>query len=133
MGTFIDTSAILALSEPRDALFARARAAWTRLRAEGARLVATSFVLTETASLLQARIGLPAVRDFHYQYLPAIDEIVWITAGVYSRSIDALLAANRRSVSLTDWSSFIVMRDLHIRRAFAFDPHFAEQGFELVA
>jgi uncharacterized protein len=43
-----------------------------------------------------------------------------------------VLAAARRNLSLVDCVSFELMRRLGIRRVFCFDPHFAEQGFELV-
>ena len=60
--------------------------------------------------------------------VPAL-EIVWITESLYQRAMAALLAAAKRGVSLTDWTSFEVMRERGIERAFAFDRHFAEQGF----
>ncbi len=44
----------------------------------------------------------------------------------------ALLAADSRRKSLTDWSSFEIMRERGIVRAFAFDKHFREQGFQLL-
>ncbi len=44
-----------------------------------------------------------------------------------------LVAASRRDVSLTDWSSLEIMRERGIRVAFAFDEHFSQQGFELLA
>ncbi len=34
-------------------------------------------------------------------------------------------------LSLVDWTSFEMMRDEHLTDAFAFDRHFAEQGFVL--
>ena len=44
-----------------------------------------------------------------------------------------LLAADKRNVSLTDWTSFEVMRDRGIDLAFAFDPGFAAQGFDVLS
>jgi predicted nucleic acid-binding protein len=41
----------------------------------------------------------------------------------------ALMAADSRSVSLTDWASFEVMRSRGLKRAFTFDRHFESQGF----
>ena len=45
---------------------------------------------------------------------------------------EALPAAGRRSVSLVDWTSFLVMRRHGVRRAFTIDPGFAIEGFEVV-
>ncbi|MDP2857839.1 MAG: VapC toxin family PIN domain ribonuclease, partial [Bacillota bacterium] len=42
----------------------------------------------------------------------------------------ALLTAGRRNLSLVDCVSFDVMRRLGMEKAFAFDAHFAEQGFQ---
>ena len=54
------------------------------------------------------------------------------TASDHDLAGTALLAAGRRDISLVDFSSFQVMRRMELRRAFAFDPHFSEQGFEVV-
>jgi predicted nucleic acid-binding protein len=45
---------------------------------------------------------------------------------------EALLAAGRRTVSLVDWTSFLVMRRHGVRRAFTFDPDFGAEGFDVV-
>lgn len=42
----------------------------------------------------------------------------------------ALLAAGRLRLSLIDCASFVLMRRHGIQRAFTFDRHFTEQGFE---
>lgn len=47
-------------------------------------------------------------------------------------AVTALLTAGKRQLSLVDCSSFEAMRRLGITSAFAFDRHFAEQGFEQV-
>jgi len=43
-----------------------------------------------------------------------------------------VLSVARKRVSLVDCGSFYVMRRLGIKRAFTFDRHFTEQGFECV-
>jgi predicted nucleic acid-binding protein len=43
----------------------------------------------------------------------------------------ALLAANRRLLSLVDCTSFQTMRLRGISRVFTFDHHFKEYGFEV--
>lgn len=48
------------------------------------------------------------------------------------RKWGALLAASRRKLSLVDCVSFEIMRTLGIKTVFAFDLHFAEQGFKSI-
>lgn len=127
---FVDTSAIYALLVADDAEHDRARRILAALQREDVSLVSTSFVVLESVALLQSRIGVPGVQAFHRLVLGALD-VEWIEAAHYERAMLALLAANRRDISLTDWTSFEVMRGRGIERAFAFDAHFAEQGFAL--
>jgi predicted nucleic acid-binding protein len=128
---FVDTSALYALLVAEDREHEKAGAILTALDPNRSFLVTSSFVILETVALLQSRIGVPAVRGFQEAIFPVLD-IVWVDARLYSRAASALLAATKRDVSLTDWSSFEVMRERGIRAAFAFDEHFAQQGFELL-
>jgi len=43
-----------------------------------------------------------------------------------------LACADHRDVSLTDWSSFVLMRRHGFEEAFTFDRHFRQQGFTVV-
>jgi predicted nucleic acid-binding protein len=43
--------------------------------------------------------------------------------------VSALLAADRRDVSLVDWTSFELMRARGVSAALAYDDDFAAQGF----
>jgi predicted nucleic acid-binding protein len=48
----------------------------------------------------------------------------------YIRLVGAVLSAGRKKLSLVDCVSFGVMRAAGLRKAFAFDRQFVEQGFE---
>lgn len=128
---FIDTSALYALMVRDDPSHESAVEQLGHLESERATLVTSSFVLQETISLLQARTGMKTVRLFHQSLVPLL-EVIWIDDGLYQRAMSALLAADARKISLTDWTSFEAMRDGGIGRAFAFDAHFGGQGFELL-
>jgi predicted nucleic acid-binding protein len=125
---FVDTSALHALLDADDENHARAGATWEELQAHDESLVTSSYVLCETSALIQRRLGVVAVRDLHQHLLPLID-VRWVDESVHMAATEALLAANRRSLSLVDCASFVLMRRHGIRRAFAFDRHFREQGF----
>ena len=73
---FADTSALYALLVDTDANHEASLAAASSLRGEGARLVTTSFVVLETVSLLQSRIGVEAVRTFYRDVLPLLEVVL---------------------------------------------------------
>ena len=129
---FVDTSALYALLVESDGKHRAARSAAQSLHRQDARLVTSSFVVVETISLLQARLGLETVRIFYRDVLPLL-AVLWVGEELLHRAMAALLASSRRGVSVTDWSSFTLMREHRIDRVFAFDDDFARQGFELVA
>ncbi len=128
MTVFVDTSALYAVLDRDDANHAAARTRWNGLLSGAADLVTTNYVLVETCALVQHRLGLDAVRTLHDDILPVMG-IRWINERQHALAAAALLGTDRKKLSLVDCSSFVVMRELAIRNAFAFDRHFAEQGF----
>jgi predicted nucleic acid-binding protein len=73
---------------------------------------------------------MDAVRLLRSDIQPIID-LIWIDQGTHDRALEQLVAANRRQLSLVDFTSFTTMRDHRIECVFAFDRHFEEQGFRL--
>ena len=132
MTTFVDTSALLAVLDADDQNHGTARRIWERLIEAAEDLVSTNYVLVETYALTQNRLGVEAVRTLHEDVVPVL-WIEWMDAQTHASSVEALLAAARRQLSLADCSSFDTMRRRGITAAFAFDRHFAEQGFTLIS
>lgn len=128
---FVDTSALYALLVESDGKHRAARTAAQSLHNQDARLVTSSFVVLEAISLLQARFGVETVRVFYRDVLPLL-KVLWVGEELLHRAMAALLASSQRGISITDWSSFTLMREREIERAFAFDDDFSRQGFELV-
>ncbi|MDE0039214.1 MAG: PIN domain-containing protein [Gammaproteobacteria bacterium] len=129
--TFVDTSALYAFLVEDDDNHAAAEDALMALRAERVGLATSSFVVVETVSLLQARVGVATVRAFYFDFFPLL-RVIAIDDALFHRAMHALLGASRRNISLTDWTSFTLMRELGIVRVFAFDADFVAQGFEVV-
>jgi predicted nucleic acid-binding protein len=132
MTTFVDTSALLAVADRADVNHAQAKALWQKLLESNAQLLTTNYVLVETTALVQHRYGLDALRALAHEVLPAL-EIEWVGPDDHAAAMAAVLASDRRRLSLVDCTSFEVLRRLGISSAFAFDRHFAELGFELLA
>ena len=101
---------------------------WENLLRREELLIVTNYVLLETIALAQRRHGIPFVQNFQLSAVPILS-IYWVDASTHALSVAALLAANRRQLSLVDCTSFQVMRQLGIDTVFAFDEHFAEQQF----
>ncbi len=131
MAVLIDTSAFYALLDERDPYHDAAVRAAARIGRDQERLVAHSHLIAEAIALVQARFGVAAVRRLATVWFPLVD-VLWVGKDLHERALGALLAADRRNVSLVDHTSFVLMRDLGIGTAFAFDGDFAAQGFELV-
>lgn len=87
-----------------------------------------SSIVVESAALVQRRLGMDAVRDLLEDVIPPI-RIRFVDADLHGRAVTALLAAGRREISLVDWTSFELMRELRIERALAFDDDFSTHGF----
>ena len=132
MNIFADTSGLFALLVKNDYMHIRARENFTYFAENDIQLVTSSFVLVETSALLQSRIGLACLRDFHSKILPLL-EVVWIDDKWYARAADRLFTQNKKAISLVDCLSFEIMEDLEIQYAFAFDKHFEENGFTIAA
>jgi predicted nucleic acid-binding protein len=129
---FADTSALLALLNAKDEHHARAQRAFGNLRARRASLVSTSCVLVETYALIGRRLGLDAVRRFRADFAPLI-EVVWVDEALHNAGLDLLLVRRTRQLSLVDAVSFVTMRQGNVAEAFAFDPHFEQEGFSSVS
>lgn len=131
LATLVDTSALYDLLDADGSHHAQAAAAFRQLLERGERLLTHSYVLVETTALLQRRIGVEAVRALESTLLPVLD-VEWVGPALHRAALTALLAAERRSVSLVDWVSFELMRERGLTRAFAFDEDFERIGFETV-
>jgi len=128
---FIDTSAFLAVLDADDDYHAAAKSAWGEILASGSLLVTSNYILIETFALVQNRLGLPAIRVFQEDIVPLL-ATRWVDATIHAAATSALLAANRKKLSLVDCVSFEVMRHAAIKGVFTFDRHFHEQGFDCI-
>ncbi len=131
MNIFIDTAAFLAVLNVNDRFHLSAKLVWNEILLSDSTLFSSNYVILETTALLQHRFGLEALRLFESDILPVI-EIVWVGETIHQQGLSALLAANRRNLSLVDCTSFEIMRQIRLDAVFTFDPHFREQGFTVI-
>lgn len=131
---FVDTSALYALFNPRDFNHKAARDVLMKLHKLGAGLVTTNLVEFEAYILVHARMGRRGLLRFRHilarsQWL----QRVTVTSAQLSQGWILLEREADKDYSLVDASSFVVMRTRKVERAFAFDAHFRQAGFQIVS
>lgn len=131
MTVFLDTSAILAVLDADDQRHSEAHLIWSRLLASGEELLSSNYVIVETISLVQRRLGLQAARAVETDIVPLLD-LHWMSPAMHQAAVRRWWSASRRGLSLVDCSSFEVMLGRDVRQAFAFDSDFEQQGFALL-
>ena len=130
MNIFADTSGFYALLVKNDYMYVRAKENFSYFAQNNAVLITSSFVLVETAALLQRRVGLAAVQDFHLKIFPLL-EVIWADDQWHQKAMQRFFTQKNQGVSLVDCLIFEIMDSLDIDTAFAFDRHFEENGFAI--
>ncbi|GAH89752.1 unnamed protein product, partial [marine sediment metagenome] len=128
---FVDTSAFYALMDSSDKHHAEAAAQWTSLIEEDFQLLTTNYVALETVALLQNRLGFDA-SSLWYGDVLGVAEVLWTDEYLHRLAFELWLSLGKRRISLVDCVGFVAMRQRQITRAFCFDGHFADEGFETV-
>jgi predicted nucleic acid-binding protein len=131
MRIFIDTSALIAFIDADDEFHDEAVKIYSYLLRERILTFTSNYILLETIVILKNRIGLEAVRLFNNDIMPIL-KIHWIDETLHNLCVNNLIIANRKKVSLVDYTSFEIMRKLNISKVFTFDYHFREIGFEII-
>ncbi len=131
MTVYVDTSALYAIMDADDSQHEVAKNTWIDLLESGDGVICNSYVLLETHALVQHSLGIEACRVLHEEVLPVMT-VDWIDETTHREAVAAMLVTGRKDLSLVDCSSFVTMRRLGLRRAFALDHHFREQGFGIL-
>jgi uncharacterized protein len=128
MTVLTDTSALFAVLDADDANHVRAKPKWIELISRDDTLICTNYILVESFALINRRLGWNALKAFQEYILPMI-QIEWIDEKVHMAASGIYFQPFKKSISLVDCSSFVVMRKYGIDTVFAFDIHFKKEGF----
>jgi len=130
---FVDTSAFIALLDPRDDCHAQAMRVEQSLASQAAHLVTTNFVLDETYTGLRGKIQHSAILRFRDSVRQSQQlKVIHITETLEDQAWEIFARYGDKDFSFTDCTSFAVMQQLGITTAFAFDEHFEQFGFTRV-
>jgi len=125
---FVDTGALYAALNRKDASHFSARRFFLQARKERWFLFTTNFVVAETHALILVRVGrVPAWRFLHSLYTGRIN-IVRVEEADELRARGIIEKYKDKGFSYCDAISFAVMERLQITEAIAFDDHFRQYG-----
>ena len=128
---FIDTGAFLSLEDESDQYHEVAIQFHEQvLRRRRYEIVTTSYILDETLTLIRLRVGIKASIDFSKKFRKSeVIKIVQVSRGIEEKALDIFERYDDKDFSFTDCVSFVVMWEMRIKEAFAFDQHFDQMGF----
>ncbi len=130
---YVDTAAWVSAADSADISGSLVRQTRDRWLSEGGILVTTDYVVDETLTTIRLRLGLDAAEAWWRQ--------IEGSTRLRMESVGAARRARARSIffryrdqdfSFTNCCSFVVMRELRIRRVLTLDHHFRQMGFEVV-
>lgn len=126
---FIDTGYVIALINQNDQYHQQAQQLAEQY--EGCPLVTTDAVLLEIGNALSRIAKTEASQILHY--FQQADEVTLIHMNpiLFRRALELYEQYQDKSWGLVDCLSFIVMREMDITTALAFDNHFVQAGFLL--
>jgi uncharacterized protein len=131
---FIDTSAFYASFDPKDSNYHIALDFFQEIRENTLyRLFATNLVFYETITLVRARIGIAESIAFGQNLFQSKGiRNIFVDHDLEAKALDIFNSHTDKEFSFVDCASFAVMKELGISKAFTFDKHFKQFGFEIV-
>lgn len=130
---FADSSGFIAAFHSRDARYREAAVHWRAIAEAGEPVLTTALVLAETVTQLRRRVDWAVARSVGNAILhSAAMDLALETRAQLEGAWRELLHSGDPKLSFCDALSFVVMREHGVKRAFTFDRHFADAGFEVV-
>ncbi len=132
-GVFVDTSGWVALLTANDTHHARASVLFEELQQSRSTLFTSDYIVDETITTILKRGN-------HKQSVYAGDilmtsrliKIVSVNPAYFLKAWDLYKRFKDKQFSFTDVTSFLIMKDMGLRKAFSFDNDFVQAGFNVI-
>ena len=124
---FLDTSAAYAAIDVADPNHREAAERLQTALQQRIPVLTHNYVVLESAALIQRRLGLHATLTFLKD--TRLLKIHWITPEDHAEAVGLLERRGKRTLSLVDCMSFIVMKRHGVTTALAYDSDFQAEGF----
>jgi uncharacterized protein len=126
---FIDTSALIALLNPRDQYHTEMEA-YLKERTEPLQGILSNLILTELLTFFSRHGDLKVVLTFQERLMAdPLFELVWVDQGYHHSATQLLKKYRDQNLSFVDASSFAIMKERRLETALSFDDDFKKAGF----
>lgn len=123
---FVDTGGWYALVREDDIFHEQAKEVFANFNG---RVITSDFVVSETVSLLQRRVGVEvAIQLAQRLFDPRLTKIIYFNQKLFAKLGKEFVKPHSRDVSFVDVSSLIAIREHKIDRVLAFDKHLTPSG-----
>ncbi|MBM3238180.1 type II toxin-antitoxin system VapC family toxin [Candidatus Poribacteria bacterium] len=124
---FVDSGAFLALLDADDSNHAKAVKLLEKIEREGYPTITTNFVVAEAHALILSNLGANVARE----WLTELSIPIWqVDKSEEDSAKEIIFKFKDKEYSLTDAISFVVMKKIGTKKAFAFDRHFKQFGYQ---
>ena len=125
---FIDSNVFIALRYLDHPLHEKALKISSRISEP---LVTTNIVISETLTVLSMRVSKLLAIQFGKDLQKQDIQTVYIDHPLHEKAWEIFRKIKNKNISFFDCTSFAVMQNLKIRKAFSFDRDFQKYGYEL--
>lgn len=133
MKIFVDTAAWLALHDKQDQFHTQAMEVRTRIEKEKIDLITSDFVFDESLTFIRYRVSHDAAVLFGSSlFQSSIVTMLSVDRDLLHLAFEIFKKYNDQDFSLTDCTSFALMKRLKLKTCFTFDPHFHQMGFTML-
>ena len=129
----MDTSGWVALFVNNDQNHKKAESVFEDIKSSKAHIYTSDYVIDETITTILVRGNRKqSVLACEALFSSKIIKIVYVSPDYFQATWELYQKYKDKMFSFTDVTSFAIMKDLNIIKAFAFDREFAQAGIELI-
>jgi len=129
---FSDSSAWLALHDRNDKYHQDAVGKSLQIKERKITIVTSDYILDESITLILFRTSHSSAVLFGESIMASkIIELINIDMAYFRKAMKYFKKFHDKQYSFTDCTSYVLMQELKILRAFTFDNHFRQMGFQI--
>ncbi len=126
MTIFIDSSAFISIWDKDDSNHRAAIKISQELQAKKATILTSNIVVGEVLTVLSMKLGITIANECG-EYLQRLNTI-FVNENLHQKAWEAFQKRTSKNLSFFDYTSFVIIKEFKIDKAFSFDKDFKKLG-----